>query len=183
MNPKEWAEKFSDVSALGVDQKLNYVRLATKITPEAKMRLSMRPLFQRIAEHRAVFGGKVAVFFDEVKVAPVNDETAITWLEEAFPKLSFSKRDAFRVGTVLVSWIEGTGQEILTRFVTDKVVDRILRFVEKEGELTVENRERVLEALQVAFQELILESFQMAPKEGIPAEGAAILSFPDKTLH
>lgn len=185
----EWRAKFDPILVEGLTDGKNYIRLQRKETPHGTFVLAFRPLMQRVEPEAVLLGGKLSLFIENTTVAPVNEETAVAWLEECYPSVPWSKRDGGkRLGTNLLSPVKaplGQGKQFLDSLREAHTAEAMLKSIEEKADIAAENRKQVLRAMYEAFDQYGTVCFDdlMAEKPQT-GETADVLEFPsNKTLN
>lgn len=169
-----WREKFEPLLVEGLSDGPTYVRLATKSLPTLDVVLAVRPVMQRLDSKTLMVGGKVAVFpvADSVKAAPSSEEVMITWLMGAYPQINFQKRNAERVGTVVMSVQNApykSGKSYVEAFKEADTAGKMLAYVEELIGESIAERQKVARAVNEALLAQVPRNFAQFVSEDAPA--------------
>jgi hypothetical protein len=115
-------------------------------------------------------------------VAPVNEETAVSWLEEVFPSVPWTKKDGGkRLGTNILQPVKAPvdeGKKFLASLREAGTAEALLKSVEEKADIATDNRKQVLRAITEAYEQYGTVCFEdLKPKEQneTPAD---VLPFP-----
>lgn len=183
-----WRQKHGALLVEGLTDGKNYVRLARKETDNAKLVLAFRPMLDRVSDEGIVLGGKLAVFFEEKKAEPLNEETAIEWLSAGWPEIPYNRKNEKRLGTTMMAPVEAPlkgGVDFIATLNTGTAVDKLMQAIEEKIGGKIDDRKAVIRAIVDAMVEQAIPLFKDTAKaeEG---KAADVLSFPSlgtKTLN
>jgi hypothetical protein len=196
MTKEEWQTKFAAVVCEGLDKTKDYVVLAHGAGPHVKTRLAIRPMVDFLHPMLPIMSiaAKLSVFPEGgFSVEPINEETAASWLAETFPKFDFPKRGADRVGLVVGTMApipKDRVEEFRIAFYKTNVAKNMIEHLIEKGEISVENKELVIEALFTAY-EATIEAILFAvygvhlktPEAGELAKVISLVDFKSTTLQ